>query len=315
MAGSISSYDSGSALAADVLGGVFKEQDNLYNSYVKYDAVKKRFDSNGPTVPIGNIGSTSFSARFKLFDREAAQSNRATYQAIQNKLATAQGDKKYADIANAFGWNFALSKMMGRPITDGAVVSFLDQQVSKQKEQPQKAQEGKTNFTESKKTSILERLFGKWSSSASGKQVRTKVTTAGAARNKLPKGAEKTRAVTTTVNKSKQVAAKTTTELKASFLSLSDRIRKSGGQPYRDFEVCKNTKSNSFSEDEKQIVETLDKHAQKNPAFLKKLNHCFSGESSEDIEVPWGETGWISSVAKELQGLYEEAQKGKSIFS
>lgn len=324
MAGSISLYSSGSQMAAGVLGGVFQQDGNLTHSYVKYDKDTKSFVSNGPAIQIGSTGSTAVSARFKLFDREEAQSNRATYQAIQDKLAAGKDGKTNPEIANAFGWNFALSKMMGRKITDGAVVSFLDQQLSKKTVQSQKPQVQNTKAAETKKssTSILGRLFGNWGFSSSVKQVRTKVTTAGAAWNEASGDAGKTKSATTAASKSKKVASKTTEELKPAFKSLAERIRANGGTPF-DYQFFggfdnfkKNTTvQNALSDDEKQIAETLNQHAQKNTQFLEKLNNCFSGESSKENDDPWGPSSYFNSVANELQGLYEETQKGKSIFS
>ena len=311
MACSISSYDSGRPLAADILGDSkgslfnYSNSDDIYehdNVNVVYRNDRFTAD-NGTLTASGKIGTASVSVHLKN-NSTVASNNRTTYQQIQTKLS-AYDKKNGTSFSNAFGWNFALSKMMGRPITKVAVIDFLDKQLPTQK----------SKAAEPKKTSILGRLFGNWSSSTPANQVRTSVGTAGAAWSKAPEGAGTIRSSTTGVNKPGQVAAKTTKELKPSFLSLSDRISDGGIWPFRSFEAFKNQKSNNLKEDEKQVVEMLDQHAQKNPVFLEKLNRCFSGESSEEIELPWGETGWKSSVANELQGLYEEAQKGGGILS
>ncbi|MBX9577474.1 MAG: hypothetical protein K2W97_03230 [Chthoniobacterales bacterium] len=143
---SATSYELGRHTASILFGGAFShnalgvEDDTK----IKYEDKKFIKDSSGSLTAEGRVGTISFMARFKA-NPETAKNNRVTYQAIQDKLS-----EWNPQIAKAFGNNFWFSKMMGKPITKGAVISFLNQKIEEQQEQA----------NQPPKTSIFARLFG-----------------------------------------------------------------------------------------------------------------------------------------------------------
>lgn len=284
------SYSSGSDMAASVLGGAFCQdaRDVTDATKIKYEGTNFIKDRNGELTAGGRVGTTSIMARFKA-NAETANNNRVTYQAIQDQLSS-----NHPEVAQAFGNSFWFSKIMGKPITKGAVVSFLDQQIKKQDEQSN-AQRG-----QGPKTSIFARLFGSFFETLDPikKSQQDTQKTEQVSQKKIEETTNKTAA--SNIQRAEIRQQRNNANLK----SLANMVCL---KTYPDFNTYTHNLGR-LNSGEKSIIQSLSEKAQGDLNFSLKLNKCFNG-TSDSIANAKNEKEKKAAIETELTTLYKEAQK------
>lgn len=288
-------------MASQVLGGAFGEgaRDVQDDTKIKYEGTSFIKDSSGSLTAGGRVGTTSFMARFKA-NSETANTNRTTYQAIQEQLSNG-----HPEIAKAFGNNFWFSKMMGKPITKGTVINFLDQKI---KEQEGKANEQAERAAQPLKTSIFARLFGGiFGGSSSPKQ-------------DMQRAEKETGARIANAQTGGAAAAAQRDQIRGQRLgfvlgNLADKISE---QKFPDFktyvaEAGKEAKG-KLSSSERKVVTSLSQHAQGNAGFSIAVNKCFNGttDSIKEAKTPEAKK---AATKDELSRLYQLTESSSSVVT